>query len=56
MPPDDASHGGVVCRDIDVDAVSGEDPDLPAPLHAAGSPGSNFETTLDLDDEGRIAV
>lgn len=56
MSPDDSSHGGVVCRNVDVDSVSGEDADLPPSLHAASRPCPNLQSTLDLDDERRVAV
>ena len=56
MSPNDAPHGRVVCRNIDIDPIAGKDADLASSLHTAGSPGPNLETTLDLDDERRVAV
>ena len=56
MSPDDASNGRVVRRNVYVDSVAGKDANIPPPLHSPGRPGSNLQTTLDLDDERRISV
>ncbi len=56
MPPNYAAHGRVIGRYVDIDSISGKDADFPPPLHSAGGPGPNFETTFDLDDERRVAV
>ena len=56
MSPDDAPHGRVIGRNVDVDPVAGKDSDFPTSLHTASSPGPNLETTFNFDDERRVAV